>query len=153
MFSIDKKKPSFLRKATCLLAAVLMFATSAFATPTLLSTQVLVINNTNPAAGALAITFAACDAVNGNTFTFTGREILIANNTDSSTHTFTITPVADQWGGTNTSFTTYSLAVSGSTGSYSAVQMKYSFGWLAAGGVVNLTCSSNLIKFAVLQTN
>jgi hypothetical protein len=148
-----ERKPSFLKKAACLAAAVLLFVTSAFATPTALSTQVLVLNNANPAAGALAITFAACDSTNGNSLVLTGREILLANNTDSSTHTFTITPVADQWGGTNTSFTTYSLAATGSTGSYSAVQMKYPQGFMQSGGTVNLTCTSNLIKFAVLQTN
>lgn len=146
------KKPSFLKKTLCLVAAMLMFASSAFATPTLLSPQILIQNNATPAAGALAITFAACDNVNGNDYAFTGREVLIFNNTDSSAHTVTITPVTDQWGGTNTSFSTYSLAASGSTGSYSAVQMKYPFGW-ASGGVVNMTCTSNLIKVAVLQYN
>lgn len=143
---------SLFQKAVSVMLLVLIVSISAFASPTALTTQVLVQNNAQPTAGALAITFAACDNVNGNSFTATGREILIAQNTDSTTHTFTITPVADPYGGTNTSFTTYSLAATGATGSYSAVQMKYLIGW-SVGGVVSMTCTSNLIKFAVIQYN
>lgn len=144
------KKHSSFQKITAVLAIVLLAAVNAFATPTALSTQILVQNNAQVLAGGLAIAFTACDNVNGNSFTSTGREILIAQNTDSSAHTFTITPVADPYGGTNTTLTSYSLAATGSAGSTSAVEMKYQLGWVA-GGVISMTCSSNLIKFAVLQ--
>ena len=152
MHSLKKHSP--FQKITAAFAIVLLFATVAFASPTALTTQVLVQNNASSvSAGGLAITFTACDSTNGNSFTSTGREVLIAQNTDSSAHTFTITPVSDPYGGTNTQFTTYSLAATGSTGSTSAVQMKYQIGWLQTGGTINMTCSSNLIKYAVLQFN
>jgi|SRR5579859_2766627 len=141
------------RKFTALLTLLVFCAVAAFATgPTPLSTQNLIQNNAVVSAGQLAITFAACDNVNGNTFISTGREILFVQNTDASPHTFTATPVTDPYGGTNTSLTNYSLAATGSTGSYSAVQMKYQIGWVS-GSTIALTCSSNLIKFAVLQYN
>jgi len=149
---MKSSKHSPLQKAIAIALLLLITSIAAFATPTALSTQVLIQNNATVTAGQLAITFAACDNTNGNSFTATGREILIAQNTDASPHTFTVTPVADPYGGTNTTLTTYSLAATGSTGSYSAVQMKYLIGW-ASAGVVNLTCTSNLIKFAVLQYN
>lgn len=146
------KKPSLLKRITAVGLLVLISSIAAFATPTALTTQVLVQNSATVTAGALAITFTACDATNGNSFISTGREILIAQNTDSATHTFTVTPVADPYGGTNTTLTTYTLAATGSTGSYSAVQMKSQIGWIS-GGVINMTCSSNLIKYAVLEFN
>jgi hypothetical protein len=146
-------KHSPFQKITAAGAIVLLCVIAAFATPTALTTQQLVQNNASTVtAGSLGITFTACDNTNGNSLTSTGREILIAQNTDSSAHTFTITPVADPYGGTNTNFTTYSLAATGSAGSTSAVQLKYQIGWVS-GGVINLTCTSNLIKFAVLQYN
>jgi hypothetical protein len=140
------KQHSFLKKTLCLVAAVAMFASQALATPTALTTTNLVLNNTNPSAGGLAISLTACDATNGNSYTFTGQEVLLVYNSDSSAHTFTITTVADQWGGTNSSFTNYSVAAT----SYAAVQMKYPSGFNQSG-VVDLTCSSNLLKYAVLH--
>ena len=149
-----KIKHSPFRKFTAVLSIVVLCAIAAFATPTSLSTQTLIQNNAaTVSAGALGITFTACDATNGNSFVSTGREILIAQNTDSSAHTFTITPVADPYGGLNTQFTTYSLAATGSAGSTSAVQMKNQIGWLQSAGTINLTCTSNLIKYAVIQYN
>ena len=70
-------------------------------------------------------------------------------NTDTSAHNITITPVADPYGGTNTQFTTYSLPAS----SISMVQMKYLIGWQTSGQIAIAACSSNLIKIAVVQTN
>jgi hypothetical protein len=141
-----------IQKSIAIAMLLMITSIAAFATPTALVTQVLVQNNAQVSAAQLAITFAACDNVNGNSFTITGREILIAQNTDASPHTFTITPVADPYGGTNTTLTNYSLAATGSTGSFSSVQMKYLQGWTSTTSV-SLTCTSNLIKFAVLQYN
>jgi hypothetical protein len=143
---------SFFQKSIAIALLLMISSIAAFATPTTLSTQVLIQNNAQVTAGQLAFTLTACDNSSGNTFTSTGREILIAQNTDSSPHTFTITPVADPYGGTNTTLTAYSLAAAGSLGAFSAVQMKYQIGWIS-GSTIALTCSSNLIKFAVLQTN
>jgi len=144
-------RPSFLKKSLCLFAAVLMFASTAFATPTGLTTQVLLINgsvNAPITAGALAITFTACDATNGNSFTATGREVLLVFNSGGSTYTFTVSSVADSLNRLDTSLTTYSVAA----GAYAAVQMKNLNGWQQSGAI-DMTCSNASIKYAVLQTN
>lgn len=112
----------------------------------------LLQNNAIIGAGQLAITFTACDNVNGNTFVSTGREILLAKNTDTNAHTFTVTPVTTPYGGKNLSLTNYALAPAGSTGSFSAVQMKYRRGWVS-GSTIALACSSSLVQFAVVQFN
>ncbi len=146
-----KNKPTFLKKFLCATAAVLMFVTSAFATPTVLSTQVLFINgsvNAPITAGSLTITFSACDAVNGNSFTATGREVLLVYNSGASAYTFTVNSVADQLNRLDTSLTTYSVAASG----YAAVQMKNLTGWQSSG-TISMTCSNAAVKFAVVQTN
>lgn len=146
-----KTQPSFLKKTACLAAALLMFASTAFATPTLLSTQVLFINGSlnNPiTAGSLTVTFTACDTVNGNSFTSTGREVLIVNNTGASAYTFTVTSIADQLGRLDTSLTTYSVT----NGLIVAVQMKNLTGWQQSG-TIQMTCSNAALKYAVLQTN
>jgi len=143
------RKPSFLKKSACLAAALLMFASTAFATPTALSTTVLIQNNVAVTAGQLAITFTACDATNGNSYTATGREVLLVYNSGGSTYTFTISSVPDNLGRSDTSLTTYSVT----TLTYAAIQMKYLPGWLQSGGTINLTCSNAAVKYAVLQTN
>jgi hypothetical protein len=144
-------KPSFLKKTLCFAAAVLMFASTAFATPTGLTTQVLLINgsvNAPVTAGSLVITFAACDATNGNSFTATGREVLLIQNSGGSTYTVTINSTADSLNRLDTSLTTYSVAA----GAYAAVQMKNLTGWQSSGSI-SMTCSNASIKFAVIQTN
>jgi hypothetical protein len=144
-------KPKPIRKFVAALTVVCMLAIAAFATPTALSTIVLVQNNVAVTAGQLTLTFTACDNVNGNFFVGTGREVLVVQNADgASAHTFTVSSVADQLGRTDTSLTGYSVAASTTV----AVQMKYLAGWLQSGGQnVNVSCNSNQIKFAVLQFN
>ena len=143
----DKRSP--LQKAIAIAVLLIVCSIAAFATPTLLSTAVLFQNNAQITAGQITVTPAACDTVNGNTFNATGREILLLQNTDTSAHAITITPVADPYGGTNTSLTSYSLPAS----SISMVQMKFLIGWASAGVVTIPACSSNLIKIAVVQFN
>lgn len=143
-------KHSPLKKFTAGLAVVVLCAIAAFATPTALTTVVLKQNNYAVVAGDLTLTFTACDNTNGNSFVSTGREIILAQNTDTSSHTFTVSSVADALGRSDTSLTNYSLPAS----STSAIEMKYQTGWIqSAGQTVNLTCSSNLIKYAVVQFN
>jgi hypothetical protein len=149
---MNASKHSVLQKAVATVTLLMVLSIAAFATPTALTVQTLIQNNAAVTAGQLAITQAACDNVNGNSYSATGREILFLQNTDSSTHTVTITPVVDPYGGTNTTLTTYSLAATGSAGSLSMVQMKFLVGW-ATSGTINITCSSNLIKIAVVQYN
>lgn len=145
-----EKKTSSLQKAIAVGLLLVFASVSAFAAATLLTTSILVQNNAGTvSAGALTVTPAACDSVNGNVYNATGREILLLQNTDSSAHSITITPVADPYGGTNTQFTSYSLPAN----SISMVQMKYLIGWASSGQIAIPACSSNLIKIAVVQYN
>jgi hypothetical protein len=92
------------------------------------------------------------DAVNGNSFVATGQEILLFENTDTVTHTVTISSVPDALGRSDVSLTTYTVPVAvGGTSGLSAIQMKSLAGWLQAGGVIFLTTNSALIKIVVLR--
>jgi len=142
-------KHSPFQKAIAICALLVFTSIAAFALPTLLTTFVLPQNNATITAGQLTVTPVACDTVNGNVFNATGREILLLQNTDSTAHPITITPVSDPYGGTNTSLTTYSLPST----SISMVQMKYLIGWASAGQISIPACSSALIKIAVVQYN
>lgn len=144
-----KTDRSILQKAIAVSLLVLLCSIAAFAAPTLLATNVLIQNNATVTAGQLTVTPVACDTSNGNVFNATGREILLLQNTDTSAHNITVTPVTDPYGGTNTSLTNYSLPAS----SISVVQMKYLVGWASSGQIAIPACSSNLIKIAVLQYN
>jgi hypothetical protein len=144
-----KAQPSFLKKTLCVLAAMAMLVSSAFALPTALSTIVLIQNNVAVTAGQLVITFTACDNTNGNSFTATGREVLLVNNTGGSAGTFTVTSVPDSLGRSDSSLTAYSVAAAG----FAAIQMKWLPGWLQSGGTINLTCSAATMKYVVLQSN
>ena len=109
-------------------------------------------NNYAVVAGDLNIVAAAMDASNGNQFVATGQEILLFLNTDTSTHTFTITSVADNLGRLDTALTTYVVPVAvGGLSGVSALQMKSLAGWIQAGQVVTMTTSSALLKVAVLR--
>lgn len=98
-------------------------------------------------AGDLTVTPVAMDATNGNSFTATGREVLIIQNTDASAHTFSIASVADGLGRSDASLSAYSVAANG----FAAIQMSTLAGWIQPTGVVNLTTSSALLKIAVLR--
>jgi hypothetical protein len=144
-----KKQPSFLKKTICVLAAMMLFVTTAFATPTALSVVITIQNNVAVTAGQLVFTFTACDNVNGNSFIATGREVLLVQNTGGSSGTFTVSSVPDSLGRSDTSLTAYSVAAA----AFTAVQMKYLPGWQQTNGTVTLACSAATMKFAVLQTN
>lgn len=115
---------------------------------TALGTTVLKQNNYAVQAGDLTLPVSAMDAANGNSFIATGREVLIFQNTDSASHTITITSVADKLGRSDTSLTAYSIAAN----AYAAIQMKELSGW-QSGGIVTLTTTSALVKLGVAQTN
>ena len=103
-------------------------------------------------AGDLNATPTAMDSVNGNSFIATGQEILVFLNTDTVTHTVTVTSVADSLGRLDTALTSYVVPVAaGGTSGVAVVQMKTLAGWLQAGGVVALATNSALIKVLVLR--
>jgi hypothetical protein len=137
-----------MRKAVAF-TLLLLTAALAFATPTALTPITLKQNNYAVAAADLAITFTACDNVNGNSFVASGTEILLVQNTDASAHTFTVTSVPDPYGRVDTSLTGYSVPAN----QVHAIQISQTQGWVTAGNVVTLGCSSALIKFAVLRHN
>lgn len=141
-------RSTFTSKIIALASLLVVFAGMAFATPTALTVLVLKQNNYPVQAGDLSTTFTACDTVNGNSFVVTGQEILLVQNSDASTHTFTVTSVADSYGRLDTSLTNYTVAVSPAI---VAIQVKQLAGWAQTGQVINMTCSSALLKFEVLR--
>jgi hypothetical protein len=114
---------------------------------TALTITALKENNYNVQAGDLTVTQGAADTSNGNAFTCTGKEILVINNTDSSSHTFTMTSVADVLGRSDSSLTNYSVAAN----TIAAINCNTLAGWKETTGQIFLTCGSALVKFAVLQ--
>jgi hypothetical protein len=98
-------------------------------------------------AGQLAITMTAADVGNGNSFPFTGREILIVQNSDASGHHFTITSVADDKGRTG-DVSSYAIAA--------GVIAVFNFrglqgGWQQSDGTVHISADDATVKFAILQ--
>lgn len=97
-------------------------------------------------AGALAMTFTTADTVNGNSFPFTGHEVLIIWNSDSTSHTVTLTSVADQRGRSG-DVTAYSVAGT----SYAAFNFRAGAeGWMQSDSTMHLTSNSALVEFAIL---
>jgi hypothetical protein len=115
---------------------------------TALTVVQLKLNNYAVAAGDLVITPAAMDVTNGNSFPATGTEILLFQNTDTASHTITITSVADPYGRTDSSLTTYAIAA----GVICVIEMKQLQGWLESGALVYLSTTNALVKVAVMRT-
>lgn len=101
------------------------------------------------AANGADFTLAAADVANGNKFTCTGREILIAQNTDGvNPYTVTITSVADEKNRTG-SISAYSLAA----GEFAVfgVGLTNSKGWQQTDGTILVSGENVAVKFAVLR--
>ena len=89
------------------------------------------------------------DVTNGNSFQCTGRELLIAQNSDPiNPYTFGVTSVDDEKGRAE-DIATYSLAA----GEYAAVGvgLTNAKGWKQTSGLIHLVASNAAIKFAVLR--
>lgn len=98
--------------------------------------------------GQLAVGFTYCNG-NGNTFSATGREILLISNTDVvDPHGVTIVSVPDSRTRLNSSLVNYSVPARATV----AIQMKYQIGW-SANGKVTVTCSYPGLRYAVLRFN
>lgn len=97
-----------------------------------------------PAANSLDFVFTACDAVNFDEFSFTGRELLIV--TSGGSHTFTLESVAD---GQNRlgDITTYAMTI----GEYACFWFGNKPGWEQSGGKVYLKGSNAAVSFAVIR--
>jgi hypothetical protein len=99
------------------------------------------------AANDLDITWTAGDAVNGNSFISTGRELLLVRNDDAGAQTLTLKSVADTFART-ADISAYSVGI----GEYAAFWVGDRQGWTTGGGLVliNPVASANLF-FAVLR--
>lgn len=99
------------------------------------------------AAGDLATTWTAYDAVNKNDFLCTGKELLLVKNNHATlAKTVTLLTAADPHGRKN-DITTYSIPA--------GVVCQFWFGnivgWDAGGGKVNVDAEDNSIQFCVVR--
>lgn len=97
----------------------------------------------NPTAGT-AVTMTAADTVNKEQFALTGKEIVVVQNTDTVSRTYTINSVADPYGRTG-DITAASIAAGAIH-----VLMPGTIGWKQTDGMLYLEASNALVKFGVL---
>ena len=98
--------------------------------------------------GTLAVSFTGCNP-NGNSFSATGREILLVENADpSNLQWVTVVSVPDSRARFNSSLINYPVGAA----SIVAIQMKYQAGW-SANGKVTVLCIGSAIHYAVLRYN
>lgn len=106
-----------------------------------------------PYATALqAIAFAAADTANSNSTPLTGKQVLLAYNSSTTTAaTVTVSSVADSEGRTG-DISAFSVAASASLTALTAVvsQQFPVTGWQQSDGNLYFAASSNTIYFAVL---
>lgn len=88
----------------------------------------------------------AADVANGNYFISTGRELLLAFNSDTASHNVTVTSQADQFGRLG-SITTQAVAA----GAYAIVGPLAKTGWANSSGWVLFSADNATVKFAVIQ--
>lgn len=99
-----------------------------------------------PAANALDVTLAAGDAVDGNDYVPSEKDILFVQNSHgSNAYTFTLFSVADELGRTG-DVTAYSLAA----GEFACFPVP-ARGFKQTDGKIWLACENAAIKFAVFR--
>jgi hypothetical protein len=94
----------------------------------------------------LDLVFTAADVANGNQFQATGRDVLLAWNTDASGHTLTLTSVADALGRLG-HVTAYAIAA----GKIAAFKWDSLPGWAQPDGSIQINSDNALVKFAILS--
>ncbi len=97
-------------------------------------------------AGDLTLAFVGADTSNGNSFKLTGREVLLAYNSDASAHHLTITSTADSRG-RSADISSYSIAT--------LTHAAFSFlsgteGWEQTDGTAHILADDATVKLAVL---
>src|SRR6266403_396314 len=95
---------------------------------------------------ALAVTFAAADVANGNSFPVTGKEVILVQNTDAAPQTITLSSVADGLNRTG-DVTAYSLPI----GAFAAFCPSQITGWKQADGNMYISAATATVKFAILR--
>lgn len=92
-----------------------------------------------------SFTWVASDNVNGNSFTHTGRELLLVWNSDVNPHSITVTSVADVSGRTGDS----TKNING--GAYYVFQLFPVSGWRQTDGTIHITSADPTLKLAVIH--
>lgn len=114
-----------------------------------MATRVDLTKSTAPGAyttAGVTVTFSAADATDKNRFVLTGKELIIAWNTDpANPYTVTITSSADDKGRTK-DITAESLAAN----TFKMYGPLAKLGWVQTGGYLHLEANNAAIKFAVI---
>lgn len=99
-----------------------------------------------PTAGVV-VTWAAADVVNKNVFNMGSKDLLLVRNTDSSSHTVTITSTADPQGRLGDITDTIEA---GTMRVYGTFVRTVGNGWAQSNGDLNFEANSALVEFAVV---
>lgn len=92
------------------------------------------------------LTKTAADPTNQNSYKATGREIVVAQNTDTVSHTVTITSVQDPYNRTE-DIASYSIPA-GETHIFGPFQ---NTGWIQPDGYVYLEADDATVEFGIIQ--
>jgi hypothetical protein len=96
---------------------------------------------------ALDLAWAAADVSNHNEFLFSGKEVLLVQNTDTVSHNLTLTSAPDEHG-RSADVSSYAVAA----GVISAFSFRAgSAGWLESDGHVYIQADNALMKFAIIS--
>ena len=139
------------KKLVLALAAIMfMFASvpAAFAARTAVTPQSPVNVYGTIGAGAAQITWTACDTVNFNSCVSTGKEILIFQNTDVSSHNVTITSAPDSLGRTK-DIATYAVPAS-ATAFFGPIPAT---GFIQTDGNLYFQADNALVKVGIVRQN
>lgn len=95
---------------------------------------------------SLNYVWTAADVANGNSFSCTGHEVVLVQNTDSGSHTVTVVSAADPFGRSG-DITAYAVAA----GLFSVLPFFSTTGWKQSDGTIHLSATDATVKFAVLR--
>jgi hypothetical protein len=97
------------------------------------------------AAAGVAVAMAAADSGAGNKFTASGKDLVIAYNSGASSHTVTITSVADQYGRLGT-ITAETIAA----GAFRIYGPLPGAGWVQPDGTILISANHAEVLFGVI---
>lgn len=100
------------------------------------------------ATSGVAGNFQAADTSNGNKFPATGQEILLAHNTDTSSHTVDVTSTGTGDTGRTGDISSDSIAA----GEIRVYQEFPTDGWKQSDGTIYVDADATSVEFCVLRT-
>lgn len=112
-----------------------------------LTPQNLRKNNYAVVAGDLKVNLAAADPTNKEKIPFTGKEILVIQNIGVSSHTITLTSIADSAGRLDTSLTAYAIPA----GEIHIIELAQVAGWNQTGNFLFLEANHAEVKWGVVK--